>query len=150
MLECICVRLWSSCFFVCVHVKHILAKKEKMSGTIRRQEPKTPDLLIRMLRLRPRPTTRKKLRQVDLAGRVGVDTRTIQQWENGERLPSPESLQRLITAFVDEKIFLPGEEKNKVLRCARNCAGPGSSPKDWKVWQRLSVNRATMYVPQPC
>ncbi len=116
MLECICVRLWSSCFFVRVHVQQLSAKKVAMSGTTRGQEPKTPDLLIRMLRLRPRPTSRKKLRQVDLAALVGVDTRTVQQWENGERLPSPESLQRLITAFVDEKIFLPGEEKAEALQ----------------------------------
>jgi len=84
-----------------------------MSESSSDQEHKKPDQFIRMLRLRTRTHTNQKLRQVALAARVGVDTRTLQQWENAERLPGADSLQRLIRALLIEKIFLPGEERKE-------------------------------------
>ncbi|MEQ7049761.1 helix-turn-helix domain-containing protein [Paenibacillaceae sp. P-4] len=69
-----------------------------------------PEEMIRKLRQRPGPTGRAKLRQIDLSKRIGVETRTIQQWENGERLPSAHNLQLLIQLFVVEQKFLRGSE----------------------------------------
>src|ERR1051326_420956 len=84
-----------------------------MSDSSSDQEHQKPDQLIRMLRLRTRTHTNQKLRQAALAARVGVDTRTLQQWEHAERLPGADSLQRLIRALLVEKIFLPGEERKE-------------------------------------
>jgi len=55
-----------------------------------------PEEMIRKLRQRPGPAGRAKLRQIDLSERIGVDIRTIQQWENGERLPRADNLQLLM------------------------------------------------------
>ncbi|MEW9699481.1 helix-turn-helix domain-containing protein [Paenibacillus sp. SI8] len=70
-----------------------------------------PEEMIRKLRQRPGPAGRAKLRQIDLSKRIGVETRTIQQWENGERLPSAHNLQLLIQLFVVEQKFLRGSER---------------------------------------
>ncbi|MFC5406645.1 helix-turn-helix domain-containing protein [Cohnella soli] len=70
-----------------------------------------PEEMIRKLRQRPGPAGRAKLRQIDLSKRIGVKTRTIQQWENGERLPSAHNLQLLIQLFVVEQKFLRGSER---------------------------------------
>ncbi|WP_248925861.1 helix-turn-helix domain-containing protein [Paenibacillus hamazuiensis] len=70
-----------------------------------------PEEMIRKLRQRPGPAGKAKLRQIDLSKRIGVETRTIQQWENGERLPSAHNLQLLIQLFVVEQKFLRGSER---------------------------------------
>ncbi|WP_199613859.1 helix-turn-helix domain-containing protein [Paenibacillus alkalitolerans] len=70
-----------------------------------------PEEMIRKLRQRPGPAVRAKLRQIDLSKRIGVEIRTIQQWENGERLPSAHNLQLLIQLFVVEQKFLRGSER---------------------------------------
>ncbi|MEW9702534.1 tetratricopeptide repeat protein [Paenibacillus sp. SI8] len=67
-----------------------------------------PEEMIRRLRQRSRPGNKAKLRQIDLSKRIGVETRTVQQWEIGERLPSAHNLQKLIQVFTEEGIFLPG------------------------------------------
>lgn len=84
-----------------------------MPNPPREQEPATPDQLIRMFRLRPRAGTRKKLRQVDLAKLIGIETRTLQLWESGERLPGADNLQRLIQVLLVEHLFLVGEEQSE-------------------------------------
>nr|WP_154985464.1 tetratricopeptide repeat protein [Paenibacillus xylanexedens] len=66
-----------------------------------------PHEWIKKIRTRPsRKGTFKKMRQVDLAKRAGVDPRTVQQWENGDRLPSIGSLKQIIQAFWEEGLFL--------------------------------------------
>ncbi|UUZ95096.1 helix-turn-helix domain-containing protein [Paenibacillus sp. P25] len=70
-----------------------------------------PEEMIRKLRQRPGPAGKAKLRQIDLSKRIGVETRTIQQWENGERSPSAHNLQLLIQLFVVEQKFLRGSER---------------------------------------
>ncbi|WP_165423219.1 ATP-binding protein [Ktedonosporobacter rubrisoli] len=73
----------------------------------------TPDQLLRLFRVRPRVGCKKKLRQIDMAALVGIETRTLQLWECGERLPSPDNLQRLIGALLAERLLLPGEEEQE-------------------------------------
>ncbi|WP_338556434.1 tetratricopeptide repeat protein [Paenibacillus sp. KS-LC4] len=69
---------------------------------------------IKKIRSRPaRHGLSKRMRQVDLAKRVGVDPRTVQQWENGDRLPSVGSLKRMIQAFWDEGLFLEGDTRQE-------------------------------------
>ncbi|MGG4147473.1 tetratricopeptide repeat protein [Paenibacillus algorifonticola] len=69
---------------------------------------------IKKIRSRPaRHGLSKRLRQVDLAKRVGVDPRTVQQWENGDRLPSVGSLKRMIQAFWEEGLFLEGAPRQE-------------------------------------
>lgn len=44
-----------------------------------------PEDIIKGLRTRPTGDLKKKMRQVDLAQLVGVDSRTVQHWENGHQ-----------------------------------------------------------------
>lgn len=48
-----------------------------------------------------------------MARQVGVDPRTVQQWENGDRLPSVGSLKRLIQVFLEEGLFLEGAQRKE-------------------------------------
>jgi len=41
----------------------------------------------------------KKMTQLKLAVRIGVDTRTIRRWEKGDRWPGPGELQALSQAL---------------------------------------------------
>ncbi len=69
---------------------------------------------IKKIRSRPaRHNLSKRIRQVDLARQVGVDPRTVQQWENGDRLPSVGSLKRLIQVFLEEGLFLEGAQRKE-------------------------------------
>ncbi|MCH5585759.1 tetratricopeptide repeat protein [Shimazuella sp. AN120528] len=75
-----------------------------------------PEEMIRRLRLRARPGKQTKLRQIDLSKKLGIETRTVQKWENGERLPSAHNLQKLIQLFLEEDIFLTGQEKQEAMK----------------------------------
>lgn len=73
-----------------------------------------PHEWIKKIRSRPaRQGPSKRMRQVDLAKRVGVDPRTVQQWENGDRLPSVGNLKRIIQAFWEEGLFLEGNPRQE-------------------------------------
>lgn len=65
-----------------------------------------PHEWVKKIRSRPaRQGPSKRMRQVDLAKRVGVDPRTVQQWENGDRLPGVGNLKRIIQVFWEEGLF---------------------------------------------
>jgi len=87
-----------------------------MFHNAREREPISPGQLIRLFRLRPRAGSKKKLRQLDLAALIGVETRTLQFWESGERLPGPDNLQRLISVLWREHLLLPEEEEQEARR----------------------------------
>lgn len=73
-----------------------------------------PHEWIKKIRSRPsKYGLSKRMRQVDLAQRVGVDPRTVQQWENGDRLPSVGSLKRIIQAFYEEGILLEADPRQE-------------------------------------
>lgn len=73
-----------------------------------------PHEWIKKIRTRPsRRETSKKMRQVDLAKRVGVDPRTVQQWESGDRLPSIGNLKQIIQVFWKEGLFLKGDPRQE-------------------------------------
>jgi len=72
---------------------------------------RSPEALLKMFRVRLRPGTHTTLTQQALAALLERDPRTIRQWESGVRLPSAGSLQRLILAFLEERIFLEEQEK---------------------------------------
>lgn len=73
-----------------------------------------PHEWIKKIRSRPaRHGLSKRMRQVDLARRVGVDPRTVQQWENGDRLPSVGSLKRMIQAFCEEGLLLEADPRHE-------------------------------------
>ncbi|MBY0013410.1 tetratricopeptide repeat protein [Paenibacillus typhae] len=73
-----------------------------------------PHEWIKQIRSRPaRHGSSKRMRQVDLAGRAGVDPRTVQQWENGDRLPSAGSLKRMIQAFFEDGLFLENDPRTE-------------------------------------
>ncbi len=76
-------------------------------------EDASPDQLCKLFRSRPRPSTSGKLKQTELAARVQVDVRAVQQWESGERLPSAENLRKLLRAFLEEGLFLPQREREE-------------------------------------
>lgn len=81
-------------------------------GHLQQQEI-SPDQLLKLFRSRPRLGSGGKLKQTEVAARVQVDVRAVQQWENGERLPSAENLKKLLQVFVDEGIFLPLHEREE-------------------------------------
>ena len=70
-----------------------------------------PEALLKMFRTRLRPGKHTKLTQQALAALLERDPRTIRQWESGVRLPSADSLQRLILAFTEERIFIEEQEE---------------------------------------
>ncbi|MFD1887197.1 NB-ARC domain-containing protein [Paenibacillus wenxiniae] len=74
-------------------------------------EKEWPADMIKKLRTRPAAhQLQQKMRQVDLAKQVGVDPRTVQQWENGDRTPGSSSLKRLIGVFLQAGKFVVDAE----------------------------------------
>lgn len=50
------------------------------------------------------------LSQAEFAGRLGVDRKSVNRWEAGERLPDGQSLLKLLTEFgVDLNYILTGQ-----------------------------------------
>ncbi len=66
----------------------------------------------RLLTLR----TRAKLTQTELAGLVGVNRRSLQNWESGAGYPKEDGLQRLIAVFLAQGVFTPGHEREEAER----------------------------------
>jgi predicted ATPase/transcriptional regulator with XRE-family HTH domain len=77
------------------------------------REEASPDQLFKLFRSRPRSSASGKLKQTELASRILVDVRAIQQWENGERLPSAQNLKKLLAVFAEEGIFLSQREREE-------------------------------------
>ncbi|QBD82602.1 XRE family transcriptional regulator [Ktedonosporobacter rubrisoli] len=73
----------------------------------------SPDQLFKLFRSRPRLADSGKLKQTEIAARVQVDVRAVQQWENGERLPSAENLKKLLRVFVEEDLFIEQREREE-------------------------------------
>lgn len=55
--------------------------------------------------------TRTRLTQVELASVLGMNRRSIQNWETGESYPKAGALQRLIAALLQHHAFLAGNER---------------------------------------
>ncbi|MBE7550021.1 MAG: NACHT domain-containing protein [Anaerolineales bacterium] len=63
----------------------------------------------RLLTLR----ARTRLTQTDLAGLIGVNRRSIHNWEAGAAYPKEDRLQRLIAVFLEHSAFIPGREREE-------------------------------------
>jgi predicted ATPase/transcriptional regulator with XRE-family HTH domain len=63
----------------------------------------------RLLTLR----ARTRLTQTDLAGLMGVNRRSIHNWEAGAAYPKEDRLQRLIAVFLEYSAFIPGREREE-------------------------------------
>jgi ATP/maltotriose-dependent transcriptional regulator MalT/WD40 repeat protein/class 3 adenylate cyclase/DNA-binding XRE family transcriptional regulator len=57
--------------------------------------------------------TRTKLTQNELAALVGVNRRSLQNWESGAGYPREDSLQRLIAVFLSHDAFTSGQERGE-------------------------------------
>src|SRR5262245_52187292 len=57
---------------------------------------------------------RTRLTQADLAGLIGVNRRSVQNWETGVAYPKEEHLQRLIAIFLEHNAFTSGGEREEV------------------------------------
>src|SRR5262245_9148694 len=57
--------------------------------------------------------TRTRLTQTDLASLIGVNRRSIHNWEAGEAYPKEDRLQRLIAVFLEHSAFTPGREREE-------------------------------------
>src|ERR671916_2787015 len=55
--------------------------------------------------------TRVGLTQSALGAAIGVHRRSVQNWETGESYPKAETLQRLLTVFLQQHAFTPGNER---------------------------------------
>src|SRR5262249_54352637 len=63
----------------------------------------------RLLMLR----SRTPLTQADLASLVGVNRRSIHNWEAGEVYPKDDNLRLLIDIFLEHRAFTPGHEREE-------------------------------------
>ena len=54
--------------------------------------------------------TRAALTQIALASQIGVNRRSVQNWETGESYPKAETLRRLIALFLAQGVFTVGQE----------------------------------------
>src|SRR5262245_56454317 len=57
--------------------------------------------------------TRTRLTQADLAGSIGVNRRSIQNWEAGVSYPKEDHLQQLIAVFLKHNTFTSGHEREE-------------------------------------
>src|SRR6266545_3805910 len=60
--------------------------------------------------------TRTKLTQTELAALVGVNRRSLQNWESGAGYPKENGLQRLIAVFLAQGVFTPGQEQEEAAQ----------------------------------
>ncbi|HEU5101042.1 MAG TPA: NB-ARC domain-containing protein, partial [Roseiflexaceae bacterium] len=60
--------------------------------------------------------THVSLTQIELADRVGVHRRSVQNWETGESYPKAEALQRLIGVLLRNGAFTAGQEREEAFR----------------------------------
>jgi class 3 adenylate cyclase/DNA-binding XRE family transcriptional regulator len=60
--------------------------------------------------------TRTKLTQTELAALVGVNRRSLQNWESGAGYPREDGLQRLIAVFLAQGVFTPGQEQEEAAQ----------------------------------
>jgi len=81
----------------------------------REREPASPDQLLRLFRLRPRVGSKKKLRQIDLATLIGVETRTLQLWRAVSVCPVPTTCSADQRPLA-EHLLLLGEEEQEARR----------------------------------
>src|SRR3712207_5796446 len=67
------------------------------------------DVGNRILTLR----AKAKLTQAELAGLVGVNRRSIQNWETGATYPQEDKLQNLVAVFLERGVFGVGHEREE-------------------------------------
>src|SRR5215212_10729065 len=60
--------------------------------------------------------TRAGLTQIALAEHIGVNRRSVQNWETGESYPKAETLQRLLALFLAQGVFTPGQEAEQAAQ----------------------------------
>src|SRR5262245_66489820 len=72
--------------------------------------------------------SRAKLTQAELASQIGVNRRSVQNWESGETYPTAENLRALIALLIKVGAFTPGHEHDEAT----------------DLWQRVSQD-----APQP-
>ncbi len=60
--------------------------------------------------------TRAGLTQIALAEQIGVNRRSVLNWETGESYPKAETLQRLIAVFLAHGMFTPGQEAEQAAQ----------------------------------
>src|SRR5215510_3780253 len=56
---------------------------------------------------------RTRLTQADLAGLMGLNRRSIQNWETGVAYPKEDHLQRLMAIFLEHNALTPGLEREE-------------------------------------
>ncbi|MBV9598766.1 MAG: helix-turn-helix transcriptional regulator, partial [Chloroflexi bacterium] len=98
---------------------------------------------FRDLLLRYRGRTR--LTQRELADRVGVNRRSVQEWENGANYPSAERLEALVRVFLEVGAFTAGHEvgEAQALWAAVQRQAPHThAPFDAEWFARLLSERA--------
>jgi WD40 repeat protein/class 3 adenylate cyclase/DNA-binding XRE family transcriptional regulator len=60
--------------------------------------------------------TRAALTQIALAEHIGVNRRSVQNWETGESYPKAETLHRLIALFLAQGVFTEGQETEEATQ----------------------------------
>src|SRR6266540_5834875 len=112
-LECLSPRrrFWATHVCACLRTVGRRARRDAM-GRHRPYKERKFTVGQRLLTLR----TRAKLTQTDLAALVGVNRRSLQNWESGAGYPKEDALQRLIAVFLAQGVFTPGHEQEEAAQ----------------------------------
>lgn len=70
--------------------------------------------------------TQASLTQAELAHRIGVHRRSIQNWETGDAYPQAEKLQRLIVLYLTYGAFTKGHERAEAHALWSQASGDGA------------------------
>src|SRR5262245_17983570 len=72
--------------------------------------------------------TRAELTQIGLAEHIGVNRRSVQNWETGESYPKAETLQRLLAVLLAQGVFSPGQEAEEAAQLWEQAAQDAPHP----------------------
>jgi WD40 repeat protein/class 3 adenylate cyclase/DNA-binding XRE family transcriptional regulator len=94
--------------------------------------------------------TRAALTQIALAEQIGVNRRSVQNWETGESYPKAETLQRLIAVFLAQGMFTPGQEAEDAAQLWQQASQDAPHPLaafDAAWFARLLAERSSTPTP---
>jgi WD40 repeat protein/class 3 adenylate cyclase/transcriptional regulator with XRE-family HTH domain len=96
--------------------------------------------------------TRAALTQIALASQIGVNRRSVQNWEIGESYPKAETLQRLIAVFLAQGVFTVGQEAEEAAQLWQQASQDARHPLaafDAGWFARLLAERSSTPAPLP-
>ena len=94
--------------------------------------------------------TRAGLTQIALAAQIGVNRRSVLNWETGELYPKAETLQRLIAVLLAQGVFTAGQEAEQAAQLWQQASQDAPHPLaafDAASFARLLAERSSTPAP---